>query len=98
MPKKDPFNLTRDARGNFKRTLGVKLSEGEYVPHTFYLGRDRAQACVQVCQLEKCWNAVHDRWYRRRETPRACWDATTLEIAKAVGLGKAEVQVKFEFP
>ncbi len=98
MPKRDLFNMAQDSRGNFKRTLGVKVdSDGQFKPHTFYLGRERGPAAMQSHKLGLCWDAVHERWYRRRDTPRAVWDDTTLEIAKAVGLGKAEVAVSYPF-
>lgn len=95
----DQFKLSRDARGNFKRALGwKKTKDGEYVTHTFYLGREHAAACLNVLQLEKVWGAVHKRWDVQRETVRALWDETTLEIGKAVGLGKSEVILTYPVP
>lgn len=95
MPKRDPFNLTTDSRGNFKRTIGVKRSDDEYKPATFYLGRDRAKACINVLRLEEVWQEVHDEWYKTgdRSDSRACWDSTTLAIGKAVAMGEESVQV-----
>ncbi len=96
--KKNPWGFTNDSRGNFKKVIGRRGVDGDNVPTTFYLGRDRAAACFNALNLEKVWNVVHDRWYRLKETEVALWDDTTYEIGKAVALGKPTVAVAYPYP
>lgn len=95
MPKKNPFGVSNDSRGNKKCIVGVKLPD--YNPATFYLGKIHEQACLRADAIRKAWNAVHDRWYRMRDAPRAAWDATTYRIAIALGHGDTEVAVPYPY-
>ncbi len=95
MASKHHFRLSRDARGNYRRVIGRRCNETTFTEATFYLGRDAGQAAVNVMNLEKCWEAVKARWSRTRDTQLPCWDNTTYEIAKAVGLGKPSILLPY---
>jgi integrase len=99
--KKD---LCRSSNGIFVRNLGWKVStEGKYLQHKFYLGRDDSAAKLASLRLERLWEQVTRRWQERGSeslypTDRAVWDEVTLTIAEAVRLGKSEVRVPLQNP
>jgi integrase len=97
VPKRDPFDLTTDSRGNLKRTIGKKWKDdgSDIIPATFYLGRDRAAAGVASVNLGKAWDAVCERWYRRKDTEFPLWDEVTYPIAMAVAASKDHVAVTY---
>src|SRR5436305_856283 len=97
MPKRNSTGLSRDTRGNYRRVIGKRFNGTSFTEATFYLGREAGPAAVNVVNLEKCWKAVQDRWQGTRDTQAACWDQTTYEIAKAVGLGKSSVLVPYPY-
>ena len=96
--------LCRSSNGTFVRNLGWKLSsEGKYLQHKFYLGRDDSAAKLASLRLERLWEQVTRRWQERgnetlHQTDRPVWDAVTLTIAEAVRLGKSEVHVPLQIP
>ncbi len=80
--------ISRDSRGRYQRDMGWEPdASGEYKQHRFYLGKDRAQACIRAVRLELLWDGVQRRWQRDRETPRPSWDESSLRIALAVARG-----------
>jgi hypothetical protein len=87
------FDLARTGRGEYKRTLGKTAPD--LGKQTFYLGYDHATACQNVLKLEQAWEAVCLDWSRHRDQSCACWDDTTLPIAKAIARGKTVVSVPF---
>lgn len=102
MGRPSPFKIAQDKDGYFKRMIGKKLSKtgnlfdpADFVPVTFYLGRDRAQAAINSVRLEKVWDAVQAKWFKLRDTACAHWDETTLAIGKAVASGATRIEVEF---
>ncbi len=58
------MNLSRDSRGNYKRDLGWERNGDGWRQHRFYLGKDRAEACIRAGRLERLWDAIERRWNR----------------------------------
>jgi hypothetical protein len=82
-----------DSRGNYRREIGWKRTDGGYRQHCFHLGKDRAQAAHRSLDLERVWDAVVKRWQRDRLTERPLWDTDTLAIGSAVAKGERTVRL-----
>ena len=97
----EPVKLGKpDARGNYKRDLGWKVQDGQYVQHRFYVGKDRDTASRRVERLERLWDALEAAWKEQRRSgigsplhlgdERPVWNPFTLAVAMAVAGGDAE--------
>src|SRR5262249_5470360 len=100
----EPVKLGKpDARGNYKRDLGWKVQDGQYVQHRFYVVKDRTTAMRRVERLEHLWDALEAAWNEQRQSgvrsplhlgdERPVWNTFTLVVAMAVARGDAEVEI-----
>jgi hypothetical protein len=86
----------QDSKGNYRRDLGWEWRAGLYVQHRFYVGKDRADACIRVTRLERLWDAVEGCWNDDRKagrtvTPRPQWCSFTISIGMAIAKGDESV-------
>lgn len=79
--------LGTDARGNFVRNLGWKLtSTGGRTQQRFYLGKDVEEARRRNARLQELWAVIE----AESESPQAMlWTHTTLQLGMAVAGGLA---------
>src|SRR3954469_16838927 len=89
-----------DGRGNFKRELGWKAQDEEFIQHRFYVGKDREQAVQRILRLERLWANVGGAWNTelmpfavRRVYPCPVWTVHTLAIGMAIARGDETVEV-----
>lgn len=96
----NPFRLTQDARGNWRRqNLGVRpTSEGELSKATFTFGRDFTTACQRVVLLEQMWTAIQKEWERKPVGTTPVWSSVTHQIALAVARGDSPIHLDLPEP
>ena len=78
--------------GHYERVLGLKNKPSDHwedpkpTKVEFRLGRDEDQARQRADRLEQVWSRIEERAARDGVAPR--WDATSLDVAKAVAKGE----------
>ena len=88
--------LGTDARGNYVRNLGWKLTEtGGRAQQRFYLGKDSEEARRRNALLQELWAVIE----AEAESPKtALWTATTLQIGIAIAGGEAVCHLASPLP
>ncbi len=64
-----------DAKGNYKRGLGWKVQDRQYVRRRFYVGKDRTAAMLWV---ERLWDAIETAWSDKT--------AASIDVAELLGV------------
>ena len=74
--------LGTDARGNYVRNLGWKLTEtGGRAQQRYYLGKDSEEARRRNARLQELWAVIE----AEADSPKAAlWNDTTLQIGIAI--------------
>lgn len=86
------------ATGEYARNIGWKHNEkssnGSYIPHRFYLGKEKQAAKLANLRLEQLWDQVEKKWTEERRhgltlRDRPIWDDVTLAMGMAISKGQS---------